>query len=70
MIYLYNILFKSLEDVIINPQERKAHIIENMIYMVEINNIYETEMIYHFGSKVNLYIQDFLQYFNLSLIHI
>jgi len=68
--YLYNILFKSLEDVIINPQERKAHIIENMIYMVEINDIYETEMIYHFGSKVNLYIQDFLQYFNLPKIDI
>ena len=68
--YLYNILFKSLEDVIINPQERKAHIIENMIYMVEINNIYETDMIYYFGSKVNLYMQDFLQYFNLPKIDI
>ena len=58
--YLYNILFKSLEDVIINPEKRRNHIIENMIYMVEINDVYELDLIYHFGSKVNLYIGDFL----------
>ena len=29
--YLYHVLFKSLEDVIINPETRRHHIIENMI---------------------------------------
>ena len=36
-IILYQRLFKSLSEEIKNPEERHIHIIENMIYMIEIN---------------------------------
>jgi len=68
--YLYHVLFKSLEDVIINPETRRRHIIENMIYMVEINEIYEIDIVFYFGNRVNLYIRDFLQHLELPKIDI
>ena len=69
-IYLYEILYKSLENIIKNPEVRRCHIIENMLYMVEINPIYEEDLRYHFGSKANIYIQDFLKRFELPEIDI
>ena len=57
--------FKLLEALIIkipNLEERKTHIIENMIYMVELRpeNIEILKTI--FGEKANIYMGDFLSY--------
>lgn len=68
--HLYEILYKSLENIIENPELRRSHIIENMLYMVEINPIYKEDLRYHFGSEANIYIRDFLTRFELPDIDI
>ena len=59
-IFLFHILMKSLQSVIPNIDERKSHIIEKMIHMVEINEIYELDLIAFFGSKANIYIKNYI----------
>ena len=59
-IFLFHILMKSLQSVIPNIDERKSHIIEKMIYMIEINEIYELDLIAFFGSKANIYIKNYI----------
>ena len=37
VVQLYYRLFKNLETAITNPDKRKKHILENMIYMSELS---------------------------------
>ena len=57
---LFYILYEKLSIIIPNNKERKDHIIQNMIYMVEINpqNIIILKRI--FGEKANIYECDYL----------
>lgn len=59
-IYLFDKLNKGLISVIPNEEERKSHIIENMIYIIEIkeSNIIILREI--FGQKANIFHIDFL----------
>lgn len=59
-IYLFDKLNKGLISVIPNEEERKTHIIENMIYIIEIkeSNIIILREI--FGEKANIFHTDFL----------
>ena len=59
-IYLFDKLNKGLISVIPNEEERKSHIIENMIYIIEIkeSNIIILREI--FGEKANIFYIDFL----------
>ena len=58
---LYQRLFKSLFDVFPNPLERHNHIIENMIYMIEIQPQNIKFLKYLFGETANIYEGDFLK---------
>lgn len=57
---VFHRLNKGLEDVIENEQERKSHIIKNMLYMVELNenNVKISQSI--FGDNANIYCGSFL----------
>jgi hypothetical protein len=59
-IYLFDKLNKGLISVITNEEERKSHIIENMIYIIEIkeSNIIILREI--FGENANIFHMDFL----------
>lgn len=59
---LFFILFKSLYDIILDPIERKEHIIKNMIYMVEINENNVQGIREKFGEKANIYHEDYLEW--------
>ena len=58
---LFFILFKSLYDIILDPIERKEHIIKNMIYMVELNENNILHLREKFGEKANIYHEDYVQ---------
>ena len=62
-ISLYYKLLSSLESIILDDEERKNHIIQNMIFMVELRdeNIEKLKLI--FGKDANIYHQDFLTFF-------
>ena len=57
---LFLILLKSLEKVISDPKERKQHIIQNMIYMVEVNEDSVSHLREKFGPDANVFHQDYL----------
>ena len=65
--YFSMILFKklnlALKKVLPNDQNRKYHIIRNMIYMVEINPEYHGFLKSTFGEESNIMSTDFLTYF-------
>ena len=56
MIAIYFRLMEGLKDVIINDDERKRHILENMLYMSEINkkNCFIIKQIFDIGNKYKL----------------
>jgi len=58
---IFERLNKGLKDIIPNQEERKKHIIENMLYMVELNekNIGVSKKI--FGNNANIYCGSFLE---------
>ena len=58
---LFFILFKSLNKSIPNDQERKKHIIENMIYMVELNKDNIPFLREKFGEKGDIIDEDYLE---------
>lgn len=66
-IFLYFKLVEGLKEIIIDIDERKDHIIKNMIFMSEI----QTDNIFHlkkiFGNNANIYFGDFLQYSSIHL---
>ena len=61
-IYLFHKLFDNLKEVFQNSEERKQHIIKNMIKMCEVNSDYYNEIYKIFGSDCNLYCGDFFSY--------
>jgi len=63
-IVLYFKLFKSLQKTIPNSLKRHNHIIENMIYMIEINKEHIDELFELFGEKANIINDDFLNVTN------
>ena len=67
-IYLFDKLNKGLLSVIPNEEERKSHIIENMIYIIEIkeSNIIILREI--FGEKANIFHMDFLSTIPLVVV--
>lgn len=62
MIVLFHRLNYSLKDVIPNENSRSNHIIENMLYMVEINPNHVPKLEELFGKSANIYNEDFLDF--------
>ena len=64
MICIYYRLMKGLKDIIHNEEERKKHILENMLYMSEINkkNCFLTKQIFDINNnyRLNIYNGDSL----------
>ena len=60
---LFFILFKSLKESIPNDEERKAHIVENMIYIVEVNQDNIPTIREKFGNKSNIFNENYLENF-------
>ena len=60
MIVLYYKLLKGLEPSIINVEERKEHIIKNMLFMVEIQKKNVALLASFFGANANIQCEDFL----------
>jgi hypothetical protein len=59
---LFFILFKSLKEVIPNEEERKEHIIKNMIYMIEYNKDNIPFLREKFGNKANIIETNYLEW--------
>jgi len=59
-IVLFDKLNKGLKEVMINDEERKEHIIKNMIYLVEIKKENINYLKKCFGETANIYSGDFL----------
>ena len=68
-IMLFDRLNKGLKQIIIDDEERKSHIIENMIYLIELKPENIIILKERFGPKSNVIHQDFLSY-NTHLNHI
>jgi hypothetical protein len=62
MICLYFKLFKHLKNTIPNKKNRFHHIINNMIYIIEINHKHISNLKKIFGSNANIFCQDYLKY--------
>jgi len=62
MISIYNRLFFSLQAIIPDDLIRKRHIIEKMLYMVEINEDHIAYLKSIFGEKANIAHADFLSW--------
>ena len=62
MMALYKRLYYGIIEKIPNPQARSKHIIENMLYMCEINEIHKSHLESLFGDKANIIYGDFLEY--------
>ena len=63
-IILYKRLFKSLSKCIPDVEKRHNHIIERMIYMVELNNEHIPQLYELFGENANILNGDFLELTN------
>lgn len=61
-IILYYKLLVGLETVIPDVEERKEHIIKNMIYMIELRSENIKILKSLFGNDANIYEEDFLNY--------
>lgn len=59
---LYFILFISLKEIIPDTNERKKHIIENMIYMVEFNKDNIPFLLEKFGECSNIFEANYLDW--------
>ncbi len=59
-INIYNRFFNELSNNIIDPYERKTHIIKNMIFMCEIYPPHIEELKRIFGKDANIITKDFL----------
>ena len=59
---LFVVLFNELKEAIPNHDERKAHIIQNMIYMVELNEDNIIHLREKFSEKANIYNTDYIQW--------
>ena len=61
MLFVYNKLLKSLSKKIPNLEKRKNHILDNMLYMVELNPKNSDVLKKLFGNKANIFNTDFLK---------
>jgi hypothetical protein len=59
---LFVILFKSLVNIIPDDNERKNHIINNMIYMIELNEDNIIHLREKFGENANIYHEDYIKW--------
>ena len=59
---LFLVLFKSLKESIPNDEARTKHIIENMIYMVEVNEDNISVLREKFGNKSNIINKNYLDW--------
>ena len=59
---LFIMLYTELSESIPEPEERKIHIIHNMIYMVEINEDNVLHLREKFGENANIYNTDYIQW--------
>ena len=66
MIILFKRLYNGLKKIIPDKKERKDHIIENMLFMVEINTENKSRLRDLFGESANIFIYDFLS--NIEII--
>lgn len=60
MIIVFKRLFEGLKNQIPDENEREKHIIENMLFMVEINIENKNKLFDLFGENANIFIYDFL----------
>ena len=63
---LYKRLFESLRTKIKAPKKRHCHIIEKMIYMIELNSEHIPILYKVFGENANIANQDFLRMTNMK----
>ena len=66
MITLFFRLFQGLSQVFIDEEERKQHIIQNMLYMCEINPEHIGHLWSVFGEKANITVGDYIQDMSLN----
>ena len=59
-VIIYLKLMETLKDIIIDEKERKKHIIENMLYMCELNkkNVLICKQIFNFNNEYNMNIYE------------
>ena len=67
MIYLFKILYTSLQDIFPEPKLRRDHIIHNMLWMVEINEFHIPRLNDIFGEDANIIHGSFLDINNLDV---
>mgnify|MGYP001181819635 FL=1 len=61
-IYLFFKLDKGLSKIISNKKERQSHIIKNMLYIIEIQNVNCISLINLFGKDANIINENFIKY--------
>lgn len=61
-ILLYFKLFEGLKKIFLQEEERKNHILTNMIYMVELREENVNILRYVFGNKANIIHKNYLEY--------
>jgi len=59
---LFDLLNKGLSTIILDEEERKTHIIEKMLYLIELKPTNLTILKERFGPKANIIGMDFLSY--------
>jgi len=59
---LFNRLYLSLATAFPVPIERRTHILNNMLFMIEINDLHRPHLLSTFGEKANVITGDFLTY--------
>ena len=67
MIYLFKILYNSLQNIFPEPNERRDHIIHNMLWMVEINEFHIPKLVDIFGQDANIIHGNFLDINTLNV---
>ena len=67
MIYLFKILYISLQKIFPEPNERRDHIIHNMLWMVEINEFHIPKLVDIFGQDANIIHGNFLEINTLNV---
>ncbi len=67
MIYLFKILYNSLQDIFPEPKKRRDHIIHNMLWLIEINEFHIPKLKKLFGEDANIIHDNFLDINNLDV---
>ena len=59
---LFNRLYLLLAPALPDPVERRTHILHDMLYMIELNDLHRPHLLSTFGEKANVITGDFLTY--------